>query len=64
MNKYLIDFDGCDRSKRDIYDHICNLLTEYENPEDYPDPVTEDDLYHMLVEIVNNWNYLMSEDYI
>lgn len=64
MNKYLIDFDGRDRSKKDIYDHICNLLTEYENPDDYHDPVTENDLYHMLVEIVNNWDYLMSEDYM
>lgn len=66
MNKLLIPFDGCDRSKKDIYDHICNLLTVYENPEDYEDSaaVTEDDLYEMLVEIVNNWDYLMSEDYL
>lgn len=62
--KYLIPFDGRDRSKKDIYDHICSMLTEYENPEDYEDPVTEYDLYSLLVEIVNNWDCLMSEDYM
>lgn len=45
-----------------IYDEMCKILTDYEVPEDGQDPVTEDDLYSMLVKIQNNWDELTSEE--
>ena len=32
-----------------LHDKIATLLTEYEHPEDTVEPVTEEDLYDMLV---------------
>ena len=32
-----------------LHDKISTLLTDYENPEDTAEPVTEEDLYDMLV---------------
>ena len=65
MKKYSIMFDGFERSKQEIYDHLCAILTIYENPDDYDEDehVTEDDLYSLLVEVTNNWGFLMSDDY-
>lgn len=48
--------------KEALYDRLCRLLTDYEMPEEGQDPVTEDDLYEMLVEIENSWNELVSEE--
>ena len=45
-----------------IYDEMCKILTDYEMPEDGQYPVTEYDLYSMLVKIQNNWDELTSED--
>ena len=47
-------------AKDNFYDDICHLLTDYENGNDIP--VTADDLYDMLVNIVNNWEFLTGED--
>ena len=47
--------------KQEIYDKMCRILTDYEHPEEGNDPVTEDDLYEMLVEIQNNWEYLTGD---
>lgn len=48
--------------KKQIYDRICMLLTEYENPKEYDYRTTADDLYQMLVEVVNNFEYITSTD--
>lgn len=45
-----------------IYDKLCRILTDYEDPQLGQDPVTEDDLYWMLVEIQNNWDELTVEE--
>lgn len=45
--------------KEAIYDKMCRILTDYETPEEGQDPVTEDDLYEMLVEIQNCWDELV-----
>lgn len=49
------------REVQEIYDKLCRILTDYEMPEDGADPITEDDLYEMLVEIQNNWEYLTGD---
>lgn len=46
--------------KKAIYDEMCALLTEYENPEEGQDPVMESDFYEMLVKIQNNWDELVA----
>jgi len=38
--------------KKEIYDKLCRVLTDYENDRDR---CSEYDLYDMLVEIQNNW---------
>ena len=42
--------------RKQIYDKICRLLTDYEERNDvYPD-----DLYDMLVEIQNKWETVIT----
>ena len=48
--------------KNDLYDEMCHLLTDYENPEDAILPVSKEDLYDMLVKIQNNWEELTGDD--
>ena len=49
--------------KEAIYDEMCALLTNYENPEECEGyEVTAEDLYSMLVEIQNNWEYLTGDE--
>lgn len=36
-----------------LYDEICRLLTDYENPNDAITPVTIDDFYDILVDVAN-----------
>lgn len=48
-------------TKKDMYDKICTLLADYENPRDarfYGKTVTEEDLYDMLVFIVEHWEII------
>ena len=54
-------FDMTSFEKNVFYDRLCILLTDYEMPEEGQDPVTEDDLYEMLVEIQNNWDELLGD---
>lgn len=45
-------------TKRDIYDQLVKLLTDYEHPEndeDYDEINWEAELYEMLVKIQNRW---------
>ena len=44
--------------KNEVYDRMCHLLTDYEDPQPGQDPVMESDLYWMLVEIQNRWEEL------
>lgn len=48
--------------KEALYDKLCRILTDYEMPEDCQDPVTEADLYDLLVEIQNSWYELISKE--
>lgn len=46
------------QTKRDIYNELVKLLTDYEHPEDveyYDDIDWEAELYEMLVKIQNRW---------
>jgi hypothetical protein len=46
------------QTKRDIYEELTRLLTDYEHPEDiehYDDMEWEGMLYEMLVKIQNRW---------
>jgi hypothetical protein len=45
------------RKKKEIYDEMYRLLTEYENENDM---VTEYELYDMLVKIQNNWEAVIT----
>ena len=46
--------------REDIYNEICRTLTDYENPEEGLDCVTESDLYSLLVKIQNNWEEIIN----
>ena len=48
--------------KNELYDELSRILTDYEIPEEGQDPVTEYDLYELLVKIQNNWEELTGED--
>ena len=49
--------------KNNFYDKLCRVLTDYEHPEDHEDyEVGEEDLYEMLVEVQNNWEYLTGDE--
>ena len=46
------------KTKKDIYNELVKLLTDYEHPEDvedYDDIDWEAELYEMLVKIQNRW---------
>lgn len=43
--------------KKEIYDKLCRVLTDYEN-----DRCSEYDLYDMLVEIQNNWECVITAE--
>ena len=52
-------------TKRDIYNELTKLLTDYENPtdvEDYDDYIWEAELYEMLVKIQNRWEDTITAD--
>ena len=52
-------------TKRDIYNKLTRLLTEYEHPEDntdYDDREWEAELYEMLVKIQNRWEDTITAD--
>ena len=46
------------KTKEQIYDEICRVLTEYENDNDM---ITENELYNMLVTIQNNWETVITK---
>lgn len=50
------------RQREKIYDEMCRLLTDYENPEDgeYDDREWEAELYEMLVKIQKNWESVIT----
>lgn len=52
-------------TKKDIYNELTKLLTDYENPmdvEDYDDIDWEAELYEMLVKIQNRWEDTITAD--
>ena len=52
-------------TKRDIYNELTKLLTDYEHPEDvedYDDVDWEAELYEMLVKIQNRWEDTITAD--
>lgn len=52
-------------TKKDIYNELTKLLTDYENPtdvEDYDDIDWESELYKMLVKIQNRWEDTITAD--
>jgi hypothetical protein len=52
-------------TKKDIYNELIKLLTDYENPmdvEDYDDIDWEAELYEMLVKIANRWEDTITAD--
>lgn len=53
------------QTKRDIYDELTRLLTEYEWPDDSEDYIERDweaELYEMLVKIQNRWEDTITAD--
>ena len=46
------------KTKEQIYDEMCRVLTEYENDNDM---ITENELYDMLVTIQNNWETVITK---
>lgn len=53
------------QSKRDIYEELTALLTNYEHPEDYEgwyETNWEAALYEMLVKIQNRWEDTITAD--
>ena len=46
------------KTKEQIYDEMCRVLTEYENDNDM---ITENELYDMLVTIQNNWESVITK---
>lgn len=52
-------------TKKDIYNELVKLLTDYEHPEDvedYDDINWEAELYEMLVKIQNRWEDTITAD--
>ena len=52
-------------TKKDIYNKLVKLLTDYEHPddvEDYDDIDWEAELYEMLVKIQNRWEDTITAD--
>ena len=52
-------------NKKDIYNELVKLLTDYEHPEDvedYNDIDWEAELYEMLVKIQNRWEDTITAD--
>lgn len=50
-------------TKRDIYDELSRVLTDYENREDiFEDIDWEAELYEMLVKIQNRWEDTITAD--
>lgn len=45
------------KTKQEIYDEMCGILTQYENSNDM---ITEHELYDMLVKIQNNWEAVIT----
>ena len=45
------------KTKEQIYDEMCRVLTEYENDNNM---ITENELYDMLVTIQNNWEAVIT----
>lgn len=43
------------RTRREIYQKIVRILTDYELPESEEDKPTADDFYRLLTEIQNRW---------
>ena len=46
------------KTKEQIYDEMCRVLTEYENDNDM---ITENELYDILVTIQNNWETVITK---
>ena len=56
---------GMCQTKRDIYEELTKLLTDYENTmdvEDYDDIDWEAELYEMLVKIQNRWEDVITAE--
>ena len=49
--------DDIIRNRKEIYDEMCRLLTEYEEGSDM---VNAGELYDMLVKIQNNWETVIT----
>ncbi len=47
-------------SKKNMYDRVCRILTDYENAgqEGHEDGASADDLYEMLVEVHDYFNQI------
>ena len=50
------------RSRREIYQKIVRILTDYELPESEEDKPTVDDFYYLLTEIQNRWEDTITGD--
>lgn len=48
--------------KDTIYNELCEVLTEYEHPEECSHRVGETELYNMLVKIQNAWDCITQND--
>lgn len=46
------------QEKDAIYDKLCHMLTEYEDG----NSITAVDFYGALVDLVNDWEYIIGED--
>ena len=49
-------------NRKQVYDHLVRILTDYEMPEDEDSRATEEDLYYALVDVVENWDDLTGDE--
>jgi hypothetical protein len=48
-------------SRKRLYDEMCRVLTDYEDPATEEERTTEKDLYDMLSKIAGEWEYITGE---
>lgn len=49
-------------SKRDLYDELSRVITNYEVPESEEERTTTEEMYAMLVKIQSRWDDIIASD--
>ena len=48
-------------SRNELYDALCRVLTNHEDPASPEERTSEGDLYNMLIDIQNNWDLIRGD---